>query len=84
MAAYGTVDAALRALDQVRKVTARVSVAGTHDLVTISVQARGGGVRPAMLASQDAADRVGALGGRYELGGQDGEPWVRAEIPCGS
>ena len=54
------------------------------DLLTVVIQALGGGVLTNVLTSQDAADRVGALGGRYEVEGWEGDVRLTAVVPCGS
>jgi signal transduction histidine kinase len=83
-AAYATVDAALRGISREPGATARVSLSERAGLLTVVVQARGGGVLPSALTSQDAADRVGALGGRYEVEGCEGDVRLTAVVPCAS
>jgi signal transduction histidine kinase len=88
MAAYATVVAALDAVERPSAATqARISVARDGDTMTVRMEVTGGDgiVAP---DCTDAADRVGALGGRLTMAGpaQDGTMTVTvtAVIPCGS
>jgi len=83
-AAYATVDTALRGISQRPGATAYVSLSERTDLLMVVIQALGAEVLPTMLTSQDAADRVGALGGRYEVEGREGDVRLTAVVPCGS
>jgi signal transduction histidine kinase len=86
MAAYATVVAALAAVQRPSAATrARIAVVRDGDTITVRVEVTGddGIVAP---DCTEAADRVGALGGRLTIAGpaQDGTVTVTAVIPCGS
>ena len=87
MAAYATVVAALDAIERPSAATrAQISVVQHGDTMTTRVEVtRGDGIVAAPDCT-DAADRVGALGGRLTLAdpAQDGTMTVTAVIPCGS
>jgi signal transduction histidine kinase len=86
MAAYATVVAALAAVQRPSAATrAQISVVRDGDTMTVRVEVTGddGIVAP---DCTEAADRVGALGGRLTIAGpaQDGTVTVTAVIPCES
>jgi signal transduction histidine kinase len=86
MAAYATVVAALDAAQRPSAATrAQISVIQDGDMITVRVGVTGddGIVVP---DCTEAADRVGALGGRLTLSepAQDGTMTVTAVLPCGS
>jgi signal transduction histidine kinase len=87
MAAYATVVAALDAIERPSAAKrAQISVARDGDTMTVRVEVTGGDGIVAAPDCTDAADRVGALGGRLTLAGpaQDGTMTVAAVLPCGS
>jgi signal transduction histidine kinase len=86
MAAYATVVAALDGVQRPSAATrARISVVQDGDTITVRVEVTGdeGIVVP---DCTEAADRIGALGGRLTLSdpAQDGTVTVTAVLPCGS
>jgi signal transduction histidine kinase len=87
MAAYATVVAALDAVDQPSAATrAQVSVVQDGGILTVRVEVVAGDGIVVVPDCTDAADRVGALGGRLTITGpaRDGTMTVTAVIPCGS
>jgi signal transduction histidine kinase len=87
MAAYATVVAALDAVDQPSAATrAHVSVVQDGAILTVRVEVTAGDGIVVAPDCIDAADRVGALGGRLTIASpaQDGRMTVTAVIPCGS
>jgi signal transduction histidine kinase len=87
MAAYATVVAALDAVEHPSAATrAEVSVVQDGDTLTVRVEVTGGDGTVVAPDCTDAADRVGALGGRLTLSNPagDGTMTVAAVIPCGS
>ena len=87
MAAYATVVAALHAVQHPSAATrAQISVVQDGDRVTVRVEVTGGDGIVVAPDCTDAADRVGALGGRLTSAGpaQDGTVTVTAVLPCGS
>jgi signal transduction histidine kinase len=86
MAAYATVVAALDAVQHPSAATrAQISVVQDGDTLTVSVKVNGGDGIVAAPDCTDAADRVGALGGRLTLStpAEDGTTTVTAVLPCG-
>jgi signal transduction histidine kinase len=87
MAAYATVVAALDAVERPSAATREmISVVKDGDTLTVRAEVTGGDGTVVAPDCADAADRVGALGGRLTLSGpaQDGTMTVTAVIPCGS
>jgi signal transduction histidine kinase len=87
MAAYATVVAALDAVERPSAATrAQVSVVQDGTILTVRVEVAAGDGIVVAPDCTDAADRVGALGGRLTLAGpaQDGTMTVTAVLPCGS
>jgi signal transduction histidine kinase len=87
MAAYATVVAALDAVERPSATThAHVSVVQDGDILTVRVEVAAGEGIVVAPDCTDAADRVGALGGRLTLShpAGDGTITVAAVIPCGS
>jgi signal transduction histidine kinase len=87
MAAYATVVAALDSVERPSSATrAQISVVQDGETLTIRVEVTGGDGIVAAPDVTDAADRVGALGGRliHFDPAQDGTMTVTAVIPCGS
>ena len=87
MAAYATAVAALDAVDHPSAATcARISVVEDGDILTVWAEVTGGEGTVVAPDCTDAADRVGALGGRLTLADPagDGTMTVAAVIPCGS
>jgi signal transduction histidine kinase len=87
MAAYATVVAALDAVQRPSAaMRAQISVVQDGDTITVRVEVTGGDGIVAAPDCTDAADRVGALGGRLTIAGptQDGMMTVTAVLPCGS
>ena len=87
MAAYATVVAALDAVDRPSATTREmISIVQDGGTLTVRVEVTGGDGIVVTPDCTDAADRVGALGGRLTLSGpaQDGTMTVTAVIPCGS
>jgi signal transduction histidine kinase len=87
MAAYATVVAALDAVDHPSAATrAQVSVVQDGAILTVRVEVAAGDGIVVAPDCTDAADRVGALGGRLTLSDPagDGTMTVTAVIPCGS
>jgi signal transduction histidine kinase len=85
MAAYATVTAALDGAGRASATRARVAAARDGDALTVRVEVDAAGGTAEAAAFTDAADRVGALGGRFTLSdaGADGTV-VTAVIPCAS
>jgi hypothetical protein len=87
MAAYATVVAALGAVDHPSATTrAQVLVVQDGGVLTVRVEVAAGEGIVVAPDCTDAADRVGALGGRLTLShpAGDGTITVAAVIPCGS
>ena len=87
MAAYATVAAALDAVERPSAATrAQISVVEDGGALTVRVEVAAGDGIVVAPDCTDAADRVGALGGRLTLSdpAQDGTLTVTAVIPCGS
>jgi signal transduction histidine kinase len=87
MAAYATVVAALDAVDHPSAATrAQVSVVQDGGILTVRVEVTAGDGIVVAPDCTDAADRVGALGGRLIRSepAEDGTMTVAAVIPCGS
>ena len=87
MAAYATVVAALDAVEQPSAATrAEVSVVQDGGILTVRVEVAAGDGIVVAPDCTDAADRVGALGGRLIRSdpAEDGMMTVAAVIPCGS
>jgi signal transduction histidine kinase len=87
MAAYATVAAALDAVQRPSAATrAQISVVQDGDTMTVRVEVTGGDGIVVAPDCTDAADRVGALGGRLTLSGpaQQGTVTVTVVLPCGS
>jgi signal transduction histidine kinase len=87
MAAYATVVAALDAVEHPSAATQEmISVVQGGGILTVQVEVTAGDGIVVAPDCTDAADRVGALGGRLTLSGPagDGTMTVTAVIPCGS
>jgi signal transduction histidine kinase len=87
MAAYATVVAALDAINHPSTATrAEVSVVQDGGILTVRVEVTAGDGVVVAPDCTDAADRVGALGGRLTVfnPAEDGTLTVTAVIPCGS
>jgi signal transduction histidine kinase len=87
MAAYATVAAALDAVEHPSAATQEIiSVVQDGATLTVRVEVTAGDGIVVAPDCTDAADRVGALGGRLTLSGPagDGTMTVAAVIPCGS
>jgi signal transduction histidine kinase len=87
MAAYATVVAALDSVERPSSATrAQISVVQDGETLTVRVEVTAGGASVVAPDVTDAADRVGALGGRltHSDPAQQGTMTVTAVIPCAS
>jgi signal transduction histidine kinase len=80
MAAYAVVGAVLLAVEPAAGAAVHADVSGKGDQLTVHIALTGATVNARSGALGDAADRVGALGGRLTAGA-DGTH-VKAAIPC--
>jgi signal transduction histidine kinase len=82
MAAYATVGAVLVGVPADPTTAVTTTLARDGDLLTVDIAVSGAVLDPASPALGDAADRVGAIGGRFVLGADRAR--VTAVIPCAS